>query len=311
MKHIPVLCVRGKTIAEAYEKALIELYAGGIRMQTQYDKEDDPPSIDATMNITIDEPWTDPMIHKAFPGGIEDLREYVMELTGRKDHWVKNMDDEEDTRWEYTYHQRLADWGTWYEKRSGVRRKISILTNEPGNGVDQVEQVVKKLIDSPFSRQAQMITWMPFMDFDVYDPPCLQSIWYRLLEYEGVYYLNTNVRFRSNDAWGANFMNMFGFTHFTKHVIARRIEKETDIEVRLGRMNWQADSYHIYGKDQGECKERFLDRLETGSFEDRVYHFHDDLIQEIWAEAEEQILGKLEEYESRNRKIVTGPGEPK
>lgn len=300
MKNIPVLCVSGTTIAEAYEKALVQLHENGIRMLTQYDKDGDPPSIDATMNITVEEPWSDPMIHKAFPGGIEDLREYVMELSGRKDHWVKNMNDDDDTRWEYTYHQRLADWGTWYEMRNGRRRKISLLTGEPGDGVDQVEQVIKKLVESPFSRQAQMITWMPSMDFDVYDPPCLQSVWYRLLESDGVYYLNCNIRFRSNDAWGANFMNMFGFTHFNKHMVAERIEKETGLEVRLGRLNWHADSYHIYGKDQAEFKERFWDRLSAGDFTDRVYHFHDDLIQEIWAESEAPILQKLQEYESRN-----------
>jgi len=31
------------------------------------------------------------MIHKAFPGGIDDLKEYVMELKGFKDDWVKNL----------------------------------------------------------------------------------------------------------------------------------------------------------------------------------------------------------------------------
>ncbi|MBD3243562.1 MAG: hypothetical protein GF331_23435, partial [Chitinivibrionales bacterium] len=103
-QNIPVLSVQERSLAEAYEKALLSLYEHGTRFRTQYDKPDDPLSIDATMNITVLEPWTDPMIHKAFPGGIEDLREYVYELTGAKNHWVKNMDDPEDTRWEYTYH---------------------------------------------------------------------------------------------------------------------------------------------------------------------------------------------------------------
>ena len=103
MHDIPVLTVQGASIAEAYESALIALHAHGFRMRTQYDKPGDPESIDATMNITIDSPFADPMIHKAFPGGIEELREYVMELLGKKDHWVKNLDDSDDTRWEYTY----------------------------------------------------------------------------------------------------------------------------------------------------------------------------------------------------------------
>ena len=77
--NIPVLHVVEKTLAEAYEKALVLLYQEGVRIATQYDKPGDPPSIDSTMNITVLEPETDPMIHKAFPGGIDDLREYVLE----------------------------------------------------------------------------------------------------------------------------------------------------------------------------------------------------------------------------------------
>ena len=91
MRNIPVLHVKGRTLAESYEKALIELYHNGCRFKTQYDKPEDPKSIDATMNITIEEPLTDPMIHKAFCGGISDLREYVFELMGYKDQWIKNI----------------------------------------------------------------------------------------------------------------------------------------------------------------------------------------------------------------------------
>ena len=100
MKDIPVLHVKGANLAEAFEQALISLFENGVRIKTQYDKPEDPESIDATMNITVKDPWADPMIHKAFPGGIENLREYVIELLGYKDHWVKNMDDTGDTRWE-------------------------------------------------------------------------------------------------------------------------------------------------------------------------------------------------------------------
>ncbi len=60
---------------------------------------------------------------------------------------------------------------------------------------------------------------MPNLDLDCYDPPCLQSIWYRILEDDaGTGWLNTNIRFRSHDAWGANFMNMFGFVQFTREL---------------------------------------------------------------------------------------------
>jgi thymidylate synthase len=292
MKSIPVLHVSGHTIAEAHEKALLALSEDGIPLATQYDKPGEPPSIDATMNITVEEPWADPMIHKAFPGGIEDLREYVQELAGAKDHWAKNMDDPEDTRWEYTYHQRLADWGTWRQKAAQSR-------GVPGTGVDQVARVVEKLARQPHTRQAQMITWMPTVDLDAYDPPCLQSLWYRLLENEGTWHLSCNVRFRSNDAWGASFMNMFGFTHFNRTLVADPLEKRLGARVELARLNWQADSYHLYGKDQKDFNERFKSRLSRTRFEDRVYAFWSPEIQEIWREAGDAVEKKIREYGAR------------
>ena len=60
------------------------------------------------MIITITDPLSEPMIHKDFPGGPAELQEYVMEVCdGIKDHLVRNPEDPKDTRWEYTYHQRL------------------------------------------------------------------------------------------------------------------------------------------------------------------------------------------------------------
>ncbi len=290
--NIPVISVVGKTLAEAYEKAIVELYNNGIRFKTQYDKPGDPLSIDSTMNITILEPMTDPMIHRAFPGGIDNLREYVMELSGAKDHWVKNMNDTDDTRWEYTYHGRLAAYGAWKEIHDGESKNAGYFT------INQIENVIQKLIKQPFTRQAQMITWMPNIDLECFDPPCLQSLWYRITEDEdGVWWLNCNVRFRSNDAWGASFMNMFGFINFNKNIIADEISKRTGKKVELGRMNWQADSYHIYGKDIENAKQLLFDRIDKISFDDRTFNFHDDFIQEMYNEAEKNVLMKIREYD--------------
>lgn len=290
MKGIPVLHVEGTSLAEAYERALIALYHGGARVPTQYDRPGDPPSIDATMNITVQEPWSDPMIHRAFPGGIEDLREYVLELQGLKDHWTKSMNDPEDTRWEYTYHWRLRDYGSWKEKHGDGQRVVGPFR------IDQVEAVVAKLVADPYTRRAQMITWMPNLDLSCYDPPCLQSLCYRLTEEEGIRWLSCNVRFRSNDAWGASFMNMFGFIHFNRELVADEIQKRTGARVELGRLNWHADSYHVYGKDLEEFTRRFIDRTGT-PFEKRVYRFNDPMIQEIYREADEAIHRKVREHD--------------
>lgn len=293
MKNIPVISITRKTLAEAYEAALIAVYEQGTRFKTQYDKPDDPESMDCTMNITIEEPETDPMIHMAFPGGIEDLREYVLELKGLKDHWTKNMNVESDTRWEYTYHGRMQNYGVWKELIDGQSQETGSFK------VDQVQSVIDKLSKQPFTRQAQMITWMPNIDNECYDPPCLQSLWYRILEDEdGIYWLNCNIRFRSNDAWGANFMNMFGFVQFNKEVIAVGVAEKTGRTVKLGRLNWQADSFHIYGKDLKVAKERFFDRLDQMQFEERTMCFNDDFIRGMYEESEEKIITKIKNYDA-------------
>jgi thymidylate synthase len=298
MKHIPVLHVSARTLAEAYENALVSLYRGGMSMKTQYDRPQDPPSRDATMNITVEEPWADPMIHKAFPGGIEDLREYVMELQGAKDHWMKNMNDEADTRWEYTYHWRLHDYGTWKERsaESGDQETVGPFR------VNQIDEIVEKLAAQPYTRQAQMITWMPNIDLSCYDPPCLQSLHYRIVEDDdGTWFLNCNVRFRSNDAWGASFMNMFGFIHFNRDIVAAGVAARAGKSVELGRLNWHADSYHLYGKDIEDFERRLIAHLHE-PFGKRVFNFFDPSIQEIYRDAEAQVKRKIEKYDARHKR---------
>ncbi len=291
-KDIPVLTVSGRSLAEAYENALRALYRHGVSIPTQYDKPGDPPSLDSTMNITILEPGSDPMIHKAFPGGIEDLKEYSMELRGLKDHWVKNMNDPADTRWEYTYHGRLSAYGIWRELLQGESQEKGFFR------INQIEVITDKLARQPFTRQAQMITWMPHLDNHCFDPPCLQSLWYRILEdEEGIWWLNCNVRFRSNDAWGASFMNMFGFIQFNQSLIADAVGRKAGKKVLLGRMNWHADSYHIYGKDIASARRMLFDRADSIPFSSRTWNFSDTFIRELFDEAEAGILEKIKEYD--------------
>ena len=298
MNNIPVLCVAGNTLAETYEAALVRLYHEGTRFRTQYDKPGDPLSLDCTLNATVLDPERDPMIHQAFPGGIDELKEYVLELKGFKDHWVKNMNDPGDTRWEYTYHGRLQNYGSWKElvETGGEKTRQDV-----GFQVDQIEHVINKLVEQPYTRQAQMITWMPNHDLHVYDPPCLQSLWYRIMEDdEGVQWLNCNIRFRSNDAWGASFMNMFVFIRFNREVIADEVERKSGKKVNLGRMNWQADSYHIYGRDIAQAKAMLFDRLDSMTLEERTFNFGDDFIREMYDQAEQAAMMKIRRYDEEH-----------
>jgi len=273
MQGIPVLHVEGDCISRAWEDSLIELHKNGCRIKTQYDKPDDPPSIDATMVITILDPMKEPMIHKDFPGGPEDLQEYTMEVCeGIKDHLVRKADDPSDTRWEYTYHERLFRY-----RSPGIA------------SVDQIETMVKKLAEAPHTRRAQSITWKVWEDNECYDPPCLQSIWCRIIEEEGVPVLSMNVRFRSNDAYKAAFMNIFALVQLQKQ-IAESVSSKIGRQVTLGRYCHLADSYHIYGSYFGEFERRFLGALEKRTFEQRTLRYED--FREMMETARPGILEK-------------------
>ncbi len=92
--NIPVLMVEGDSLAEAWEKSLVAVYEQGCDVKTEYDKADDPPSKDSSMTIVVHKPLAEPMIHKDFPGGLEDLQEYVLEvIQGIKDHWIRQSAD--------------------------------------------------------------------------------------------------------------------------------------------------------------------------------------------------------------------------
>ena len=273
MKGIPVLHVEADGIARAWELSLIALNEKGCNLKTEYDKPEDPPSKDATMIITIADPLSEPMIHKDFPGGPLELQEYVMEVCeGIKDHLVRNPDDPKDTRWEYTYHQRLFAY--------------TVPTLAP---FDQIETICRKLAKTPHTRRAQAITWKVWEDNDCYDPACMQSVWCRILEEEGRPVLSMNVRFRSNDAYKAAFMNIFALVQLQKR-IADRIAELGGRPIRVGRYCHVADSYHIYGSYFKEFEGRFLGALDKRTFEQRSMRYED--LKEMMEEARPMLIEK-------------------
>jgi thymidylate synthase len=273
MNGIPVLQVEGDCIARAWENSLIALHQKGCDLHTQYDKPGDPPSKDATMVIVISDPLNEPMIHRDFPGGFEDLQEYTMEVCeGIKDHLVRNADNAADTRWEYTYHQRLFAY--------------SVPSLKP---FDQIELICQKLAETSYTRRAQAITWKVWEDNDCYDPACLQSLWCRITEEAGERVLSMNVRFRSNDAYKAAFMNIFALVQLQQK-IARRITELSGQLVRIGRYCHMADSYHIYGSYFREFEGRFLGALDKRTFPQRTLRYED--VREMMEEARPAILEK-------------------
>ena len=280
--QIPVLASYGKGLAEAWENSLIALYAFGSEARTDYDKKDaegkylDPASKDATVRMVIEDPLADPMIHRAFPGGLEDLEEYRQEVVeGIKDHWIRDPNDPEDKRWEYTYHERLFTY-----KRAANEK-----------GIDQIEKVAKQLAVSPHTRRSQAITWQVWLDPEIEHPPCLQSLWFRLLPADKDHFkLNMNIRFRSRDAYDAAFMNCFALISLMERV-AKSIEKIAKFKVSLGRYVDESDSYHIYGYRLEDFESRFIKQVLNRSFEERTWSL--EFAQPIFEQARPAIAQKV------------------
>jgi thymidylate synthase len=273
MNGIPVLTVEADCIARGWEQSLIVLNGKGCSMRTQYDKEEDPASKDCTMILTILDPLCEPMIHMDFPGGPIELQEYVMEVCeGIKNHLVRNPEDPEDTRWDYTYHQRLFAY------------------DNPGcEPFDQIEDMCRSLAAVSYTRRAQAITWKVRTDNQCFDPPCLQSIWCRINEENNESYLSMNARFRSNDAYKAAFMNIFALVQLQK-VIAERVSQLSGKTVKVGRYCHMVDSYHIYGASFREFEARFLGALEKRTFEKRTMRY--ETVRDMMEEARTAILEK-------------------
>ncbi len=306
--NIPVVAVSGSSLAEAWENAMIGLWLYGCDIRTQYDAKDkngnylDPPSKDCSILISIEQPNSEPMIHMGgIPGGFEDLEEYVQEVRdGIKDHWIRDPLVADDTKWQYTYHQRLFGYEApmslfdkflcqlpknkkkkFYEFETAhflldhdyvkvVEKEIHGQKQEFVQ-INQIQYIIEKLAKQPFSRQAQAITWQPYLDTDIYDPACLQSMWFRILENEQKQpTLNMNIRFRSRDAYDASFMNCFAFIHLMEYV-AEEISKRIGKKIKLGRYIDESDSFHIYGKRLNDFKERFLNNLFNRDFSQRTY----------------------------------------
>ena len=169
--NIPVITITAECLPEAWEKAVLAVWEKGFEVKTQYDKPQDPPSRDATVMITVTDPFREPRIHKNFPGGPEELESYRQEVVnGIHDHWINPAAG----KWTYTYHERLFS----YSPVENIRDSNS---PKPFKKINQIQYIIDALSKVTHTRRAQAITWMPTADPQTDDPPCLQRIWCRLI----------------------------------------------------------------------------------------------------------------------------------
>jgi len=221
-----IVYVYAKSLPEAWEKSLVELKNLGIVIDTEYGEK----SIDAPAAIVVEEPFSEPRVHLRgiVAGSLKGLLEYVDEVVyGVHDHLVEKFG--------YTYHERLFS----YRLPNGVV-------------VNQIEKIIEKLKKAPYSRRAQAITWQPWRDLETEHPPCLQRMWFRVIDNK----LVLHVHMRSNDALKATYMNMYAFTELQKYIA-------NQLGISVGHYIHVADSYHVYERDW-KWFNTFVEQIKSG-----------------------------------------------
>ncbi|HUS57551.1 MAG TPA: thymidylate synthase [Planctomycetota bacterium] len=288
--NIPILFVSGRTLPEAWEKAILACWENGVDIRTEYDRKDaqgsfiDPPSRDCTMMVEVREPFGEPRIHKNFPGGPEELEVYRQEVVeGIHDHWIDATDPD---KWTYTYHERIFDYAPTENINDPKAPRL--------RAINQIDYVVNKAAAAGHSRRIQAVTWMPTADPQTEDPPCLQRLWFRLLPNEaGEPVLNLNTSWRSRDAYKAWFMNVYALTDLQR-IVAERISKKINRPVRVGRYMDQSDSFHIYGSYFKDVLPE-LTKMKDGRYEDRSWPSDHPAFQMLVEETREK-LAKNRDY---------------
>ncbi len=247
---LPTIHIEAANLAEGWERAVLETWQRGARIATEYDGPEDPPSRDACLLLAVADPFAEPRIHRAMPGGFYELETYRQEVVdGIHDHWI----DAAAGKWQYTYHERFASYAV------------------PGldSPIDQIDYVVNTLAAVPHSRRAQAVIWKAWDDAGIDHPACLQRLWFRIYDDR----LVLAAHMRSNDAYKAAFMNMYAFTDLQR-AVAERVSERLGRTIVVGQYNHVVDSFHIYGSYFKEF-EGFLRSVEVRSWEQRTYRTKD------------------------------------
>jgi thymidylate synthase len=275
---LPVISITADCLPQAWEKAVLAVWDNGLDVKTEYDKPEDPPSKDATVIITVTDPFAEPRIHKNFPGGPAELEVYRQEVVdGIHDHWI----DPAAGKWTYTYHQRLFAYCQAGNPQDRTLKQI-----------DQIQYIIDALSEVSHTRRAQAITWMPAVDTETEHPPCLQRIWCRLLAgHNGARQLNMNTYWRSRDLYKAWFMNVYAMTDLQR-IIAERISEKINQQVTVGRYVDISDSLHLYGSYFSQVGKE-VEKMRQSSFTERSWQSTHPAFEAMTKEAREKLAKDL------------------
>jgi len=149
-------------------------------------------------------------IENPFSGYPEEIRERMLKEYG------DTLLTAENKGFSYTYGERLRNW----------------------NGIlDQVDAIIKRINNNRNTRRAIATTWIPSIDFNTEEVPCMMLVDFKLREK-----MELTAVFRSHDFYGAYPYNLYALSKLLEYVA-----EKTD--AKGGGITIHSISAHIYLND--------------------------------------------------------------
>jgi len=176
-----------------------------------------------SLQVVVEDPYQE-MIPEEYSWNEERLEEYAHQLLCG-----------ENPGFEYTYGQRLRAWR---------------LADVPP--LDQIDAAIRRLKESPPTRRATAVTWIPPLDSSRDEVPCMIVDDFKLRNGR----LHLSIFFRSHDFAGAYPANIYGLARLLQYV-AR------EVGAKPGSISTTSASAHIYEHDWDWVEEMLLGRAES------------------------------------------------
>ena len=206
------------TAAQAYQA----LFSVMLDHGEDFTSEDGAPCLIApgreTIVVHINNPtcdlWNLIDLSPLGPHSMEYYREQLVE--GKH---IKKDNPEEEA--EYTYYQRLREYGVPYA------------------GIDQIKNITSKIECNPSTRRAVAVTWQPYNDSHARDPPCMDLLKFNVWKGK----LNLTVVFRSHDLIGGWLNNVYALIYLLKEIAE-------SLNLKVGFLEIVSCDGHFYKNDQ-------------------------------------------------------------
>jgi thymidylate synthase len=198
--------IRARNISDAWHRGLNLIWRQG---QEITDERGTRIRELLSMQVVVENPYLE-MIPAEYSWNEERLEEYAEQLLSRQ-----------NPGFEYTYGERLRGWSL------------------PGMlPLDQIGEVIRRLKESPATRRATAVTWIPPVDTIKDEVPCMIADDFKLRDGR----LNLSIFFRSHDFAGAYPANLYGLAKVLEYV-------SREVGVEVGSISTTSASAHIYEHD--------------------------------------------------------------